>query len=465
MPNQQQKATASGLQQPDLSPISLSKVEREKRSLRGMEYEDQQAALAPVGADPEAEKKKQQEAAKKQADFEAELKKQYERQFGGWLGGKLCDLLKDTLGPDALMKYAKQGVVEGLKELGKLAEKQGDLSPEMKQIFGPKAKEIADQLIGTPEMKGALTGLSNFVREHPVGLLTVALITAVLVGMKCYSDNIDIPELEGMFKVNDHLKLGGKIDLGHIQQLTIDSLHACMELHVSQFTMKLDAGHDVVKEDGKEDKKVFTVKGDAAIDLVKSEGKDVDPATQQLKREWANKLTATFGGVFEYNEADWSLEAMQLAAGLAFEARDKRLVDEQKIGELEKSTYRETILKLYANYLEKFKNVEGQLAPQELSLAMGLSLVMKKSVEIKTTDQSGAEKKTTLDPLQTSFNIGVTYNEKNAGLDPSSKNLGISTGVSIGQGNWSLGASVDYTRDLMKNQNNFGGKITFTIRW
>ncbi|MBM4318928.1 MAG: hypothetical protein FJ125_02975 [Deltaproteobacteria bacterium] len=469
---QQQNVKSDKNQASTQGAASRSKAERMKSALKGMDYDEQQQALAPEGPVPETdgpavdpEEKAKQEAAKKQADFEQELKRLYERQFGPKLGGKLYDLITKAIGPDALMKHARQGVESGLKSLGKLFEGQEDPSGQLQQLWGSKSKEIAAQIAATPEIQAALAGLSNFVREHPAELMLAALVGAVLAGMKLYSDNFDIPALEGMFKVNDNLKLGGKVDLGRVQQLTVDSLHANLELHVSRFTMKLDIGHDVIREEGKEDRNNLTVKGDAALNLLNSEGKEVDPATQQVKREWATKLSTTFGGVFQYNEKDWSLEAMQLAAGLALEARDKRLVDSQKLDRLEKSEYRETILRLYANYLQKFKNYEGSLQPSELSLAMGLSLVMKRTVEIKTVDGAGEQKNHVLNPLQTSFNLGLTYNDKNSWLEPGSRSMGVSSGLSIGKDNWSLGASVDYTHDLMKNQGSFGGKLTFTIRF
>jgi len=409
------------------------------------------------------EEKEQRERAKKQASFEEELKKQYERQFGPKLGKKLYELVTSNLGPSKLLDYAKQGVAEGLKSLQGMAPEA--MQAELNKVWGSKAKQIAAGIVGTPEIQSAITWLSNFLREHPYGLMVTALITAALAAMKVYTDNMDLPALEGMFPIGKNVKVGGKLDLGKIQELTVQSLHGYLDVHVGAFSMKLDVGHDEGKknEDGSQDAGTFSIKDEVSLKLLDKTEKENDATTGQLKREYAQKMSATFGSTFKFDERTWSLDAMELAFGLAIEARDKRLVSVEKLDRLQASEYKETVFSLYMRHLQKYKNVEGSLQPQEISLAMGLSLVMNKVVEIKTFDESGKVKEYKLEPLQYGFNWGINYkNGMPYGTDPT-QSVGVEGGFFIKKGNWSLGTSGDYTHDLIKNQNSFGGKITFSI--
>lgn len=442
-----------------------SKRDGMKDDLRGLGYDDQQRLLQPVegeqvpeGPSPEEE---EQKAKQRQSNFEAELKAQYDKQFGSKIGGKLYELVTDNLGPDALMKYAKQGVEAGLKAISGLADTE-EAKAKLKEVWEPQTKELAAQIIdGNPAAQKILAGLSNFMREHPYGLLALALATAVAAGMKVYSDNIDLPELKGMVPLGKNVKAGASIDLGRIQELTVQSLHGYLEVHTSKFQMKLDVGH-TAGENGEADQ--LGVDADASLTLLERSGKDIDETTKQLKREYSTKLSTTFGGSFRYNEQDWTLDALKLAWGIALEAKDKRLVSQSKLGELERSEYRETVLKLYANHLQQYRNVEGSLQPEEISLAMGLSLVVNKSVEIKSTDAQGNLQQYKLDPLKWGFNWGLNYKDRPLDLDGGQK-IGTEAGIFVEKGNWSLGASVDYTHDMMRNQGGFGGKLTFSIKF
>lgn len=437
-----------------------SKKDGVKQDLKGKDYEEQKAAVTPKDDGEEAKK----EAARKQSNFEAELKAQYNRQFGSKIGPKLYELVSEHLGPDALMKYAKQGLEEGLKSISKLVDDPAARA-KMEQVWGPKAKEIAALIADSPAAGKILAGLSNFVREHPYGLLALALTTAVLAAMKVYSDNIDLPALEGMVKLGKNVKVGGKLDLGHIQDITVQSLHAYLQVHTSKFQLKLDVGHDAGKGEGEgKEPDMLSADAKASLTLLESSGKEMDATTKQLKREYSTKLSTTFGSTFKYNESDWSLESLKLAWSLALEARDKRLVSQSKLGELERSEYRETVFKLYANYLQQYQNVEGTLSPGELSMAMGLSLVVNSTVQMKGTDANGKPADYILNPMKWGFNWGVNYKDNPLDLDANPR-LGTEAGVFVQKGNWSLGASVDYSRDLMKNQDSWGGKLTFSIKF
>jgi len=439
---------------------SPSKKDGLKQDLKGKDYEEQKKALQPGKEDEEAKK----EAARKQSNLEAVLKRQYERQFGSKIGPKLYELVTEHLGPDALVGYAKQGLEEGLKSLSKLVD-DPSAKAKMEQVWGPKAKEIAAVLAESPAAKKILAGLSNFMRKHPYGLLSLALTTAVLAAMKVYSDNIDLPALEGMFKLGKNVKLGGKLDLGHIQDITVQSLHAYLQVHTSKFQLKLDVGHDAGKGEG-DDKEpdAFSVDAKASLTLLQNSGKEMDETTKQLKREYSTKLSTTFGSSFKYNENDWTLESMKLAWSLALEARDKRLVSQSRLGQLERSEYKETVFKLYANYLQQYQQVEGSLAPGELSMAMGLSLVMNSTVHMKGIGPDGKPADYKLNPMKWGFNWGVNYKDNPLDLDLNPR-IGTEAGVFVEKGNWSLGASVDYSRDLMKNQDSWGGKLTFSIKF
>lgn len=220
---------------------------------------DELAGGAGAGGDAAS----QQSEEAKEAERVAAAKKSWEQFLGAKIGGKLFELVQENVSYEDLLGYAQDGtkaMADSLKggvlkpteagAAGGLMDEQSEADAVNALIaaLAPALKGAVDSWLESDSGKRLLTGISQWVEEHPKTVTSIVGGALIAAAVGAYLANMDPGEFEKTFDLGAGFKAGGGVDIGPIQQLTVQAVSATLQYETEGFSAKISAKHDLEKD-------------------------------------------------------------------------------------------------------------------------------------------------------------------------------------------------------------------------
>ena len=198
-----------------------------------------------------------------EAERQAQAKQDWEKLLGEKIGGKLYELLREHASYADLLGYAKDGSKSVADALGKLAKptKKGaaggvmDTQPEadaankvLSEVLAPALKAALDKWLESEKGKRFLLAINHWVEENPAAVTAILGTAAIGAAVAVYLSNMDVPEFSKTFDLGKHFKVGAGIDLGKIQELSVQAAKLSVEYTTKGLSATIKASHDVEKD-------------------------------------------------------------------------------------------------------------------------------------------------------------------------------------------------------------------------
>ena len=291
--------------------------------LRGASYEEGAAMLQP-GTDP----------AKAKAERLKRAQQSWERLFGEKIGGELFALVSKHLSVNELTGYAQSGVQALAGAAGGLVKPSegGDLSKAeaeaINKLITALAKDVsksADAWLAGEKGQKLAQALSQWLQENPAWTTGIVVTSAITAAVVAYLQNVDVPELEQTFKLGGGLSASAGLDLGKIQDLSIQAAKATLAYQTEGFEGSVTVAHDSEKDINSVTAKVsgagaighaITVdgKGDAVI---RDDGSMALSASGGLDASLGNQPVRAEAGV-EHSQNDGETTQDRVTASVRF---------------------------------------------------------------------------------------------------------------------------------------------------
>lgn len=218
------------------APVSADpQVAKGNRSLATMGYAAGAASLSPnakgAAAPPGTE-----DAANKEKERQAAARKGYTDLLGGFLGGKLYEVVQQNLSADKFLEFGKQGLSAGADALSKLVKpvegsgimdtkEEAAAVAQFSKALATWAGSFAEEWLKSEDGAKFRQAASEWVEGHP-GIIVSAALAAAAVAVAA---NMDVPELKQKFKIGGGLTASTGIDFGKIRDLTVQGASAGLE--------------------------------------------------------------------------------------------------------------------------------------------------------------------------------------------------------------------------------------------
>lgn len=219
--------------------------------LRGATYEEGAAMLKP-GTDPA-----EAEAARLKRAQES-----WEKLFGEKIGGELFALVSKHLSASELSGAAQSGVKAIADAAGGLVKPTEagaaggivDTKAEaeaLNKLISALAKDVAasaDAWLESEKGQRLAQSISQWVQEHPGWTTGIVVTSAISAAVVAYLQDVDVPELEQTFKLAEGLTASAALDLGKIQNLSIQAAKATLAYQTEGFRGSVTVAHDGEKD-------------------------------------------------------------------------------------------------------------------------------------------------------------------------------------------------------------------------
>jgi hypothetical protein len=290
------------------SSATEAAVDARKGDLRGASYEEGAALLKP-GEDP----------AKAGSERAKRAQESWEKLFGEKIGGELFALVRKHVSVSDLTGYAKSGVGSLASAAGSLAKPTDagaaggimDTKAEaaaVNKLMAALAVDVeksAAAWLASEKGQKLAAAISQWVEEHPGWTTGIVATGAIAAAVVAYLQNVDVPELEKAFKLGGGWTASAALDLGKIQELSIQAARATLAYKTEGLEASVIMAHD-----GKTDVNSVTAKASATAvlgrgvsttargDLVaKDDGSLVLSASANVAAEVAQKPLTAEGGL------------------------------------------------------------------------------------------------------------------------------------------------------------------------
>lgn len=173
----------------------------------------------------------------------------YEATLGSYLGPELYKVVKEQLSYSKVCKYSDQLVKSALKGAASQLNHLGDgVDPAAVSQFG---NAIAMEFDGVGcdwvqnQGSGLVDGVRGFALDNPEAVVGVAVLAAA----GAYAANMDIPSLKHSFDLSDEMRLQASMDLGSLQNVTLEKIEAKLKYESGNLSMSAGVSHNFNNDD------------------------------------------------------------------------------------------------------------------------------------------------------------------------------------------------------------------------
>jgi hypothetical protein len=157
----------------------------------------------------------------------------------------ISKLIAEQLGEDKIKEYAKSLAEKGvdllIAQVKDAATEKDFIAKSQVELLGTmlseQAKKDAEALASSDAAKAFRERLLTITKEQP-GIVIAAAIAAAAVA---YMTNVDVPEISKKIEILKGLTGEGKLDIGKIQQLTVQQASAALKYSSTHFSAGISA--------------------------------------------------------------------------------------------------------------------------------------------------------------------------------------------------------------------------------
>ena len=163
----------------------------------------------------------------------------------GW--APIAKLIEEQLGPEKIKEYAKslagKGVDLLIAQVKDATSEKDFVAKAQVELLGTMlseaAKKDAEIIASSDAAKAFRERLLTITSEQPAIVIAAAIAAAAVA----YLANVDIPEISKKIEVLKGLTAEGKLDIGKIQQLTVQQASAALKYTSTHFSAGVSAGY------------------------------------------------------------------------------------------------------------------------------------------------------------------------------------------------------------------------------
>lgn len=226
------------------------------QDLRTAGFAQGSALLAPGAEQKGGTDEEAQRVAAAQAGWESLL--------GQSIGGKAFEAIQKHVSVDKLLEYAKKATEslgkaanKGIKPTGEGAaaglmdeQSEADALNKMLAALGPALVEAANEWLESDSGTAVRTDISQWIEEHPATVTSSVAVIVIGAAVAAWLSNAEVPTLKKMFNINDRWSAGGSIDLGRIQNLSVQAATLAVAYEGEKIKGSLEGSYEATEVDG-----------------------------------------------------------------------------------------------------------------------------------------------------------------------------------------------------------------------
>lgn len=234
---------------------------REEQQSGGERTSDE--VYEPDGEAAEAQSAEVNEQAAEEEARVARARVEWEGLLGEKIGGEAFELIREHVSYEALLGYAHEGTQAMSEAVGEISipttekgaagglldeESEAAAVEKMVQALGPALEDLANKWIESDTGRRVLTAISRWVEENPAAVTAIVGTAVIGAAVGAYLSNMDPGEFEKMFDLGEHVRAGGSVDVGPIQNLAIQAASVRVEYEAEGISAALTGKYSA--EDG-----------------------------------------------------------------------------------------------------------------------------------------------------------------------------------------------------------------------